>query len=88
MRACRSAGAAWATCSAAARVHPPRKIAGRVTMVHWATYHDTVVGRAFLDVMNLVRPPASLMAPEIVLRVLRSARASPPPRTGHRARAG
>src|SRR5262249_44305206 len=42
-----------------------------VSQVHRATHHDPVVGRAFLDVMNLLEPPARLMRPSIVLRVLK-----------------
>lgn len=44
-----------------------------VELVHRATQTDAVVTQAFLQVMNLLAPPASLMTPAIVLRVLRSA---------------
>lgn len=47
-----------------------------VAMVHRATQHDPEVTRAFLRVMNLLAPPASLMAPGIVLRVLRASKKS------------
>ncbi len=43
-----------------------------VERVHRATHTDTVVYGVFLDVMNLVRPPTSLMHPGIVWRVLRA----------------
>jgi 2-polyprenyl-6-methoxyphenol hydroxylase-like FAD-dependent oxidoreductase len=45
-----------------------------VAMVHRATHTDAEVTRAFLKVMNLLAPPSSLMAPRILLRVLRAAR--------------
>lgn len=41
-----------------------------VTKVHQATHHDTVVYGAFLQVMNLMKPPTSLFHPRIVWRVL------------------
>jgi 2-polyprenyl-6-methoxyphenol hydroxylase-like FAD-dependent oxidoreductase len=44
-----------------------------VAMVHRATRTDAEVTRAFLRVMNLLAPPASLMAPGLLLRVLRAA---------------
>lgn len=44
-----------------------------VAMVHRATQRDPEVTRAFLRVMNLLAPPASLLAPGILLRVLRAA---------------
>ncbi len=40
--------------------------------VHKATHHDAVVGRAFLNVMNLIQPPTSLFHPKIMWRVLKS----------------
>jgi flavin-dependent dehydrogenase len=43
-----------------------------VTRVHQATHHDPVVYGAFLQVMNLLKPPTSLFHPKIVWRVLRS----------------
>jgi hypothetical protein len=46
--------------------------------VHRATHRDLVVYDAFLKVMNLLAPPASLFAPPIVLRVLRAGRRVPP----------
>jgi 2-polyprenyl-6-methoxyphenol hydroxylase-like FAD-dependent oxidoreductase len=42
-----------------------------VSRLHRATHRDPVVGRAFLEVMNLLEPPARLMKPSIVLRVLK-----------------
>jgi len=42
--------------------------------VHRATLIDPEVCRAFLKVMNLIEPPASLMAPRIVLRVVKANR--------------
>ena len=45
-----------------------------IAMVHRATLVDVEVCRAFLKVMNLIEPPASLMAPQILLRVLRANR--------------
>jgi 2-polyprenyl-6-methoxyphenol hydroxylase-like FAD-dependent oxidoreductase len=42
-----------------------------VSRVHRATHNDPVVYRAFLEVMNLLKPPASLFHPRIVWRVLR-----------------
>ena len=41
-----------------------------VTAVHRAVQRDTVVYKAFIDVMNLTRPPQSLMRPAILFRVL------------------
>ena len=43
-----------------------------VARVHRATHVDTGVYRVFLDVLNLVRPAASLMRPDMVWRVLRA----------------
>lgn len=43
-----------------------------VALVHRATQHDSAVTRAFLQVMNLLAPPASLLSPGVVLRVLRA----------------
>ncbi len=45
-----------------------------VAAVHRATLIDPEVCRAFLKVMNLIEPPASLMAPRIVLRVVKANR--------------
>lgn len=45
-----------------------------IAMVHRATLVDVEVCRAFLKVMNLIEPPTSLMAPRILLRVLRANR--------------
>lgn len=42
-----------------------------VKRVHKATHHDPVVYARFLQVMNLLAPPTSLMAPHIAWRVLR-----------------
>ena len=43
-----------------------------VDRVHKATQHDPVVYSQFLQVMNLMAPPASLMSPRILWRVLLS----------------
>lgn len=40
-----------------------------VARVHRATLEDAVVGAAFIQVMNLMAPPSSLMKPGIMLRV-------------------
>ncbi|MBF9254224.1 FAD-binding monooxygenase [Pontibacter sp. 172403-2] len=40
--------------------------------VHRATHHDAVIGAAFLNVMNMLAPPASLLSPRILWRVLKS----------------
>lgn len=40
-----------------------------VSMVHRASHHDPLVSKAFLEVMNLLKPPSSLMAPQIMWRV-------------------
>lgn len=45
-----------------------------VAKVHRATHHDPVVQDAFLKVMNLIRPPASLFQPNILVRVIRGTR--------------
>ena len=39
-------------------------------LVNRASHHDPAVSHAFLDVMNLLRPPASLFAPPILIRAL------------------
>jgi 2-polyprenyl-6-methoxyphenol hydroxylase-like FAD-dependent oxidoreductase len=49
-----------------------------VSRLHQATHHDPVVYEAFLQVMNLMKPPASLFHPKIVWRVLRSKRHAQP----------
>lgn len=41
-----------------------------VTRVHHATHSDVHVYREFIDVMNLVRPAASLMRPDLFVRTL------------------
>lgn len=46
-----------------------------VTRVHRATQSDPAVYRAFLDVMNLVRPASTLLRPRMVWRVMRARRA-------------
>lgn len=43
-----------------------------VGRVHRATHSDTVVYGQFLQVMNMLAPPTTLMHPRIVLRVLRA----------------
>ncbi|QHT69652.1 FAD-dependent monooxygenase [Rhodocytophaga rosea] len=40
-----------------------------IDRVHKATHHDTVVGAAFLKVMNMLEPPTSLLSPRILWRV-------------------
>ena len=40
--------------------------------VHHATAHDTKVYGAFIDVMNMLKPPTSLFAPVIIWRVWRA----------------
>ncbi len=40
-----------------------------VAAVHRATLVDTLVGAAFIRVMNLMAPPTSLMTPSLMLRV-------------------
>lgn len=40
-----------------------------VAAVHRATLEDAAVGAAFIQVMNLMAPPSSLMTPRMVLRV-------------------
>lgn len=42
-----------------------------VHRLHIAATRDAVLGAAFLRVLNLVRPPTSLLRPGIILRVLR-----------------
>lgn len=45
-----------------------------VTAVHRATLVDAVVGKTFIEVLNLLAPPSSLMTPGMVLRVWRANR--------------
>lgn len=45
-------------------------INGYVARVHRVSHHDEVVCKAFLDVMNLLKPPTSLFHPQILWRVL------------------
>jgi hypothetical protein len=45
-----------------------------VSRVNEATHTDPVAGRAFLEVMNLMKPASSLMQPRILWRVLRAGR--------------
>ncbi len=52
-----------------------------IAAVHRATQTDTVVGEAFLKVMNLLEPPTSLMTPRLMWRVWKANR---PARTGAR----
>lgn len=47
-----------------------------VARVQAATGHDAVVARRFLEVTNLMRPPQSLMAPAMLVRVLWRGRAT------------
>jgi 2-polyprenyl-6-methoxyphenol hydroxylase-like FAD-dependent oxidoreductase len=48
-----------------------------VSRVNVASHTDPVVGRAFLEVMNLMKPAPSLMQPRILWHVLRARRATP-----------
>lgn len=43
-----------------------------IDKVHLATHHDPMVGAAFLNVMNLIEPPISLLKPHVLWRVLKS----------------
>ncbi|WP_460921373.1 hypothetical protein [Pontibacter brevis] len=43
-----------------------------IDKVHRATHHDPVVGAAFLQVLNMIEPPTSLLRPPMLWRVLRS----------------
>ncbi|WP_203743967.1 FAD-dependent oxidoreductase [Actinoplanes cyaneus] len=54
-----------------------RSVNGFVHRLHVAATHDAVLGAAFLRVLNLVRPPSSLLRPGVVLRVLRGSLRSP-----------
>lgn len=38
--------------------------------VHRATHRDPIIGAAFLKVINMIEPPASLLSPSIIWRVL------------------
>jgi 2-polyprenyl-6-methoxyphenol hydroxylase-like FAD-dependent oxidoreductase len=49
-----------------------------VSRVNRATHSDPVVHRAFLEVMNLMKPAPSLMRPRILWRVLRAGRSANP----------
>jgi 2-polyprenyl-6-methoxyphenol hydroxylase-like FAD-dependent oxidoreductase len=49
-----------------------------VARVHVATQRDRRVALAFLDVMNLERPPTSLLRPALLVRVLRASRGARP----------
>lgn len=60
-------------------VEGPRSARGRILSAYshraqLAAHRDPLVARTFMRVANLTLPPASLLAPEIVLRVLRSGR--------------
>lgn len=44
---------------------------GYIDKVNRASHHDEVIGAAFLKVMNLLAPPASLLHPRLVWRTLR-----------------
>lgn len=44
------------------------------------TWHDEAAARAFLEVMNLQRAPASLMRPDLLWKMLAQPRRSPPQR--------
>lgn len=49
-----------------------------VDLINRASHADPVVCQAFLDVMNLLAPPASLFAPRVLLRALRHGRRADP----------
>jgi 2-polyprenyl-6-methoxyphenol hydroxylase-like FAD-dependent oxidoreductase len=53
-----------------------RLVNAYVHRLHAAATTDPVLGEAFLRVINLVDPPTRLLAPGIVLRVLRGSRAA------------
>jgi 2-polyprenyl-6-methoxyphenol hydroxylase-like FAD-dependent oxidoreductase len=46
--------------------------------LHAVAAHDEVVSQAFIQVVNLLRPPPSLLAPRIMRRVLRGPRPAAP----------
>jgi len=49
-----------------------------IARIHRAATHDLEIYRAFLEVMNLMRPPSLMFAPRVALRLLgRSSRAAP-----------
>jgi hypothetical protein len=48
-----------------------RAVNAYLERLHVAAEHDPVVGRAFLRVVNLLDRPGRLLAPALVLRVLR-----------------
>lgn len=48
-----------------------------IDLVHRATHHDPIVGHVFLEVMNLIKPPSSLLAPQIMFRVLKQRLTTP-----------
>ncbi|MGV9778062.1 hypothetical protein ACWDS7_39305, partial [Streptosporangium sp. NPDC003464] len=50
-----------------------------VNRLHAAATTDPVLGAAFLRVLNLIDPPARLLSPAIVLRVLRGSLGRPAP---------
>ncbi|MGK5676926.1 FAD-dependent oxidoreductase [Micromonospora sp. URMC 106] len=50
-----------------------RLVNAYVARLHVAATRDAVLGAAFLRVLNLVDPPARLLAPPVLLRVLRGA---------------
>jgi 2-polyprenyl-6-methoxyphenol hydroxylase-like FAD-dependent oxidoreductase len=52
-----------------------------VHRLHAAATRDATLGAAFLRVVNLVRPPTSLLAPALLLRVLRGSLRKPRPAT-------
>ena len=45
------------------------------------TWHDEAAARAFLDVMNLQRPPTALLSPRLLCRTLLGSRHPPPATT-------
>jgi 2-polyprenyl-6-methoxyphenol hydroxylase-like FAD-dependent oxidoreductase len=49
------------------------------------TWHDEAAALAFLQVMNMLKPPASLMAPRFLAKMLAGGSVSPPDRFNERA---
>ncbi|MBX6357501.1 MAG: FAD-dependent oxidoreductase, partial [Micromonosporaceae bacterium] len=54
-----------------------RLVNAYLPFVHAAAHADPVVARTFMRVVNLVDPPATLLRPDLLVRVLRSGRPGP-----------
>ncbi|MGH3902616.1 MAG: FAD-dependent oxidoreductase [Pseudonocardiaceae bacterium] len=54
-----------------------------VSRLHVAAQHDPAIGRAFLQVANLLARPERLLAPDMALRVLRASLRTVPRERGH-----